>query len=70
MYMNKERRKPRVVIVTAVVAYHEINPSESREEFEGELEGARWNSFGCLQGLPRVEGRAGEGAAFWVRSLR
>lgn len=61
--MNKERRKPRVVILTAVVAYHEINPSESREEFEGELEGAWWNSFGWLQGeLPPGGGQG------WRRS--
>lgn len=63
MYMNKERRKPRVVILTAVVAYREINPSEPREEFEGELEGARWNSFGCSQGEPPLGGGQG-----WRRS--
>lgn len=63
MYMNKERRKPRVVILTAVVAYREINPSEPREEFEGELEGARWNSFGCSQGEPPPGGGQG-----WRRS--
>lgn len=59
----KERRKPRVVILTAVVAHCEINPSESREEFEGELEGVRWNSFGCLQGEPPPGGGQG-----WRRS--
>lgn len=70
--MDAHERKPRLVILTAAVAYHEINPSEFKEEFEGELGGARWNSFGgvCRESLLRLEGRAGENAAFQELPLR
>lgn len=70
MFICRERRKPRVVILTALVAYHVVNPYEFKEEFEGELEGAWWNSFGGLHGYPPLgEGRAGEKAVFWKGPL-
>lgn len=48
--MNAYKRggNPELVILTAAAAYQEINPYEFKEEFEGELGGKWWNSFGSV----------------------